>query len=171
MLVVMRAFWAVILAVLTVTAAAGAPAAAAAATPAPSLAGWRWPVAAATIVEPYRAPAHRYGPGHRGIDLAAPTGSDIVAPAAGVVAFAGRVADRPLVTIDHGGGLVSTLEPVAAAVAIGTLVASGDVVGTGALGGHSAPDTVHFGVREDGEYINPMILLGGVPRAILLPCC
>ena len=40
-----------------------------------------------------------------------------------------------------------------------------------AAGGHAAPGLLHFGVRLDGEYINPLILLGGVPRAILLPCC
>ncbi|WP_275934957.1 hypothetical protein [Microbacterium testaceum] len=40
-----------------------------------------------------------------------------------------------------------------------------------ATGGHTGPGTVHFGVRLDGEYINPLRLLGGVPRAVLLPCC
>ena len=47
----------------------------------------------------------------------------------------------------------------------------GDEVGVVALGGHTAAGALHFGVRLDGEYINPLLLLGGVPRAVLLPCC
>ena len=50
-------------------------------------------------------------------------------------------------------------------------VAQGDLVGRVDVGGHAAPATVHFGARRDGEYINPMLLLAGVPRAVLLPCC
>lgn len=142
--------------------------AAAGATP---LHGWRWPLDAFRIVRPFEAPAHRYGPGHRGIDLAPVGDGGLRAPAAGVVAFAGPVAGRGVVTIDHGAGLVTTLEPVSDMPAPGTRVARGDPVGTLALGGHSAPGTVHFGVREHGEYINPLLLLGHLPRAILLPCC
>lgn len=135
------------------------------------LAGWQWPVDPPHIIEPYRAPAHRYGPGHRGIDLGAPIGARVAAPAAGVVAFAGDVAGRPIVTIDHGVGLVSTLEPVAATVPVGAVVRAGDTVGSVSTGGHTPAGAVHFGVRENGEYISPIMLLRNVPRAVLLPCC
>ncbi|WP_243075020.1 peptidoglycan DD-metalloendopeptidase family protein [Microbacterium sp. SS28] len=132
---------------------------------------WDWPVAGFRIVAHYAQPPHRYGAGHRGIDLE-PRESDAVrAPAAGVVAFAGAVAGRPIVTIEHAGGFVTTLEPVAALVATGTVVARGDVVGTLAVGGHAMPGALHFGVRHDREYINPLLLIGGIPRAVLLPCC
>lgn len=94
-----------------------------------------------------------------------------MAPAGGVVAFSGSVAGRPLVTIDHGEGLVTTLEPVSATIAIGTVLHGGDVVGVAAAGGHAPVDSVHFGVREHGEYINPLLLMGLIPRAVLLPCC
>ena len=50
-------------------------------------------------------------------------------------------------------------------------MARGEAVGELAFGGHTAPGAVHFGVRYEGEYINPLVLLGGVPRAVLLPCC
>ncbi len=132
---------------------------------------WRWPVSPVQIVRPYEAPAHRYGPGHRGIDLGIGTGGAVYAPAPGIVAFSGVVVDRGVVTIDHGDGYVTTLEPVVEAPSRGTLVARGDPVGLVGAGGHSEPGTVHFGVREHGEYINPMLMLGGIPRAILLPCC
>ncbi len=133
--------------------------------------GWEWPVSPPRIVAPYVAPPHRYGPGHRGIDLAAEPGAEVHAPAAGIVAFVGAVAGRSVLTLDHGDGLVTTLEPVAAGVNVGDAVAQGDLVGRVDVGGHAAPATVHFGVRRDGEYINPMLLLAGVPRAVLLPCC
>ncbi len=147
------------------------PAAAAAEDPQTTLSGWVWPVNPVQIVEPFHAPAHRYGPGHRGVDLAAPIETQVVAPAAGVIAFAGNVAGRPLLTIAHGGGLVTTLEPVRPLVAVGVLVEAGDVVATADAGGHAASGTIHFGVREDGEYINPLLLVAEVPRAVLLPCC
>ncbi len=132
---------------------------------------WIWPLDDARLDAPFVAPPHRYGAGHRGIDLRA-IGSDAVrAPAAGVVAFAGQVAGRGVVTIDHGDGWVTTLEPVAPDLAPGTAVGRSAIVGTLSLGGHAPPGTLHFGVRLHGEYVNPLMLLGGVPRAILLPCC
>ncbi len=144
---------------------------AAATSPGDALARWRWPVLPARIVAPFVAPAHAYGPGHRGIDLAASPGDVVAAPASGLIAFAGSVAGRGVVTIDHGDGLVTTLEPVVAGVPVGAPVHAGDQVGTVDAGGHASVGTVHFGVRRDGVYINPMLLLGGIPRAILLPCC
>lgn len=133
---------------------------------------WRWPVdGARAVVEPFRAPAHDYGPGHRGMDVAAGPHALVVAPAPGVVAFRGTVVDRPLITIDHGGGRVSTWEPVSSALSPGDAIGTGDPLGTVAEGGHAARGTLHVGVRLEGRYINPLPLFGEVPRAILLPCC
>lgn len=132
---------------------------------------WSWPVHPPRIVQAYRAPAHAYGPGHRGIDLAAEVGAEVLAPDDGVVAFAGTVVDRPIVTIDHGGGLTSTLEPVAPRMPAGAVVRRGDPVGTVSTGGHTAPGALHLGARRDDVYLNPLQLLGEVPRAVLLPCC
>lgn len=133
--------------------------------------GWSWPAAAYRITAPFVAPAHAYGPGHRGIDLE-PIGTTIVrAPSDGVIAFAGIVAGRAVVTIDHGSGLVTTLEPVIAALARGTHVRREEPVGELSSGGHAASGTLHLGVRLHGDYINPLLLLGHPPRAVLLPCC
>lgn len=133
-------------------------------------AGWQWPVDPFRLARPYQAPAHRYGPGHRGVDLA-PESPQVRAPAAGVVAFAGPVVDREVLTIDHGDGFVTTLEPVKASVSVGETVAAGAPVGVVSEGGHAEAGTLHFGVRLRGEYLNPFALVGGVPRAVLLPCC
>jgi murein DD-endopeptidase MepM/ murein hydrolase activator NlpD len=132
---------------------------------------WEWPVDRFRLVAPYVQPADRYSAGHRGLDLQPIDGGAVLAPAPGIVAYAGTVADRPLITIDHGDGLVTTLEPVTASVQVGEAVARGDGVGEVSIGGHTTPGALHFGVRYDGEYINPLVLLGGVPRAVLLPCC
>lgn len=138
----------------------------------PAARGWVWPIAPFHLDRPFVAPAHPYGPGHRGIDLRpVEPGVAVRAPADGVIAFSGQVAGRGVLTIDHGDGLVSTLEPVVSDLAAGTRVTGGAPLGDIAEGGHSASGTLHFGVRLHGEYINPMVLLGGVPRAVLLPCC
>jgi murein DD-endopeptidase MepM/ murein hydrolase activator NlpD len=144
------------------------------AEPAPSLASgsWTWPVAGARTVErAFEPPAHAYGAGHRGIDVTAAPGSDVSAPAAGTVLFAGPVAGRSVVTIDHGGGVVSSFDPVVPAVA------SGDVVGPGITVGHledgdamHCPDgCLHVGVRVDGAYADPLPFFVRRERSVLLP--
>lgn len=156
-----------------ISTAAAAPAAAGSSSPREtSSPPWLWPVdGPRTLVQPYRAPAHAYGAGHRGVDVPAPPGTSVHAPADGVVAFAGVVVDRPLLTIDHGDGHVSTFEPVVASLSPGDPVAAGDPIGIVATGGHVAASSLHVGVRRDGDYINPMLLFGKVSRAVLLPCC
>lgn len=141
-------------------------------SPAPAVAParWQWPVPPPiSVVSPFRAPATPYGSGHRGIDVAASPGAPVVAPAAGTVRFAGQVAGRGVVAIDHGGGVVSAIEPVDAIVAAGSPVAAGDPTGVVSSGGHCDASCVHFGVRVDGEYVSPFLFLGGLPRAVLLP--
>ena len=130
---------------------------------------WVWPVGVPhPIARPFVAPATPYSSGHRGIDIRAPS-PDVFAPADGVVSFAGMVAGRPVLSIRHPGGLVSSFEPVSAAVPAGTVVSRGQLVGT-LLPGHCASTLcVHFGVRLDGEYVSPLNYLGSIPRAILLP--
>jgi len=102
------------------------------------------------------------------VDLA--SGERLLAPAGGVVRYAGWVVDRPVLSIDHG-DLVSSYEPVVANVSAGDVVEAGQVIGT-VQPGHCAVPCVHMGVRVDGDetaYRNPLLWLGGVPRSVLLP--
>lgn len=146
-------------------------------TPAKLHTTWTWPLPGRHVIaRAFLAPPHAYGPGHRGVDLRAdapasaePARIDVLAPADGVVAYAGTVADRALLTIDHGGELVSTLEPVDATVISGQRVARGETVGILSGGGHAAAGTLHLGARIAGEYVNPLLFLGGLERARLLP--
>lgn len=133
-------------------------------------AGWEWPLEPPVrLTEPFRAPPTPYAAGHRGIDLAAPPGTLVRAAADGVVAFAGPVAGRGVLSIDHGDGVVSAIEPVAASVAVGDPVTAGSRVAVTTEGGHCDGRCVHFGVRVHGEYVSPLLFLGGLPRAVLLP--
>ncbi len=129
---------------------------------------WRWPVdPPRSIARPFIPPPTPYAAGHRGIDIRAPAGT-LYAPASGVVHFAGVVVDRPVLSIDHGGGVLSSYEPVETSLVEGDSVTRGDVIGT-VLPGHCASTCVHLGVRVDGQYVSPLRFLGGIPRAILLP--
>jgi len=51
---------------------------------------------------PFDAPVARWGPGHRGVDLAGAVGQVALAPVSGIVTFAGTVVDRGILTITGG---------------------------------------------------------------------
>ncbi|GAB3616836.1 hypothetical protein GCM10027416_13930 [Okibacterium endophyticum] len=136
----------------------------------PPDATWLWPIPPPRrITEPFRAPPTPYSAGHRGIDLAVDAGAPVTAMAAGIVSFAGVVVDRPLVSITHPNGLVSSMEPVEPTVTDGEVVQAGQQIGTIATGGHCGSGCLHVGVRLYGEYVNPLLLLGELERAVLLP--
>ena len=123
---------------------------------------FQWPTGApATVVEGFDPPAVAWGRGHRGVDLAATEGTQIRSAAAGTVAFAGMVAGRPVVSIDHANGIRTTYEPVEPAVSAGDAVAAGQIVGT-LLPGHRSDGVcaLHWGARTGPKtYINPLRLL------------
>jgi murein DD-endopeptidase MepM/ murein hydrolase activator NlpD len=126
----------------------------------PGAGTWTWPVIG-PVIRAYDPPDTPFGAGHRGIDIAAPIGTTVVAAEAGVVAFAGPVGGQLFVTLDHGGGLTSTYSWLSA-----TLVRVGDVVARGAPiarsgTGHAGwtPSHLHLGVRLDGEYQDPLAYL------------
>jgi len=136
-------------------------------SPPPSPPAWLWPVEVPRqIVRPFLAPATDYGAGHRGIDIAA--GTALLAPADGIVHFAGVVVDRPVLSIDHGGGVLSSFEAVSSELHKGDPVHRGDEIGT-IEPGHCSIDCVHVGVRVNGEYVSPLLYLGGLERSVLLP--
>lgn len=121
---------------------------------------YAWPLPG-PVIRPYEAPSSPYGPGHRGIDIAAPFGTSMVATQDGVVAFAGWVAGALFISIDHPDGVRTTYSWVSAvSVKKGDLVARGQVIGNT---GHGDPDEptpcLHFGARIGRTYIDPMTLL------------
>ena len=131
---------------------------------------WVWPTGSRVVERPWEPPQDDYAAGHRGIDVAAPLGTTAVAVDDGVVTFAGAVGGRPVVTIDHGGGLVSTVDSVQPSVARGDVVEQGDPVGLVAVGHCPADDPcVHLGARLDDRYVDPMPYLSAAAWPVLLP--
>ncbi|MFS0705062.1 M23 family metallopeptidase, partial [Cellulomonas sp. 179-A 9B4 NHS] len=123
----------------------------------------------AQLARAFEAPPERWAAGHRGVDLLAPAGADVVAPADGTVSFAGHVVDRGVVTVLHPDGRRSSVEPVVPLVAVGDVVRAGDRLGTVATGGHCAGTCLHWGVREGDRYVDPWSLLPGAGPVVLLP--
>lgn len=122
----------------------------------PACAAWLPPVEG-PVVKPFQAPAFAYGPGHRGIDLAAPPGTPVRAAGDGVVSFAGSVAGSLHVVVAHDGDLRTTYAFLAGAnVRTGERVARGQVVGAVGNGGpeHEAGG-LHFGLRLGDRYLDP----------------
>lgn len=123
---------------------------------------YQWPTGApAAVVEEFDPPAVVWGRGHRGVDLAAAEGSQVRSAAAGTIVYAGMVAGRPVVSIDHGDGIRTTYEPVEASVSAGETVSAGQVIGT-LLQGHRSDGVcaLHWGARTGPRtYINPLRLL------------
>jgi len=121
---------------------------------------WSWPVSGA-IVRGFDPPDDPYGAGHRGIDIAAPVGTGGVAPDDGVVTFAGKVGGRLFLTIDHGGGVTSTCSWLTSVlVRKGDRVSRGQPVATTGWGHADLPvPQLHFGVRLNGAYVDPLSYL------------
>lgn len=164
---VRRALAAALLTVALVPAAV-----AAAATEHPTRPGWSWPLAPAPAVAArFEAPPGPYAAGHRGVDLRAAVGQQVRAPGPGVVVFAGPVAGRGVLSIQHAGGLRTTYEPVFALVAAGQVVEPGEPVATVTAGpGHCLPGTcLHWGARRGETYLDPLLLVDGARAVRLLP--
>lgn len=128
----------------------------------PAWGTYRWPVHG-EVIRPFEEPAGPYGAGHRGIDIAAPFGTPIRAPADGTVSFAGTVAGALFISIDHPGGIRTSYSWVSSiGVKKGQPVRAGAVIGATGQGHPGSDRThLHFSARLDGTYIDPMLLLGG----------
>jgi len=134
---------------------------------------WTWPVDG-PVLRPFSFDhAHPYAAGqHRGVDLGAPRGTNVLAPAKGVVTFAGTVpTGGKTVSIETSSGHTATLVHLGSiGVKSGTLVTEGAVVGTVGPSGvvDSAEPFVYFGVRvtsDDQGYVDPLGLLPVRPAA------
>ena len=139
--------------------------------PASAAQAWTWPVDG-PVLRPFSFDrAHPYAGGqHRGVDLGAPTGSEVLAPARGAVTFAGTVPNGgKTVSIETPFGYTATLVHLGSiGVQRGALVTEGSVVGTvgKSVVVDGAEPFVYFGVRvtaEDQGYVDPLTFLPGRP--------
>jgi murein DD-endopeptidase MepM/ murein hydrolase activator NlpD len=95
---------------------------------------------------------------HLGIDYAAPTGTPIWAAASGTVSFKGMAgAAGNLVQIKHDGGLETAYMHLSkyADIKVGQKVKAKTVIGYVGSTGMSTGPHLHFGVKQNGSWIDP----------------
>ena len=95
---------------------------------------------------------------HKGIDLAAPTGTPIYATADGVVSRASWFSSYGLyVSIEHGGNIQTRYAHMSRLnVADGQRVKKGEIIGFVGSTGRSTGPHLHYEVRVDGASVNPV---------------
>ncbi len=100
---------------------------------------------------------------HWGIDIAAPVGTPIVAPAGGVVTLAdpNLFFEGGTVFLDHGQGLVSVFMHMSkVSVTPGMIVEQGELLGDIGSTGRSTGPHLHWGVKYNDRYwIDPALLV------------
>jgi hypothetical protein len=142
-----------------------------------------WMPVAGAVVRGFDARAGPYGPGHRGIDITAPVGEPVRAPAAGKVGFAGPAAGTTWVSLLVAPGVLVTLGPLLDPVTAGRVRLGAPIgrlgpghpatpaaqSGPGGPGGVGEGVALHLGVRVDGMYVDPLAYLVDRPRARLAP--
>lgn len=126
-----------------------------------------WPCPSSTrITSDYgtrTSPTSGASTNHKGIDIGADGGADIVAAAAGVVTSAAySSAAGNYVMIDHGGGVYTVyMHASALLVSPGQEVSAGQVIAKVGSTGISTGNHLHFGVSLNGSYVSPWSYLGG----------
>lgn len=100
---------------------------------------------------------------HKGIDIGAPEGTDIVAASSGTVTAASySSAAGNYVMVAHGGGVYTVyMHASALLVSPGQEVSGGQVIAKVGNTGISTASHLHFGVSLNGSYVNPWSYLGG----------
>lgn len=122
-----------------------------------------------TVVRIFDAPTPNWERGHRGVDLAGAERQPVYAAAGGTVVFAGVLADRPVVSVAHPGGLRTSYEPVTPLVRVGQLVDAGTPIGTLDIGhpGCGAAACLHWGAMwgaaSNAAYVDPLGLVVTTP--------
>ena len=102
------------------------------------------------------------GAPHSGIDIAAPTGTPVRAPAAGVVTFADPALylTGGTVLLDHGHGVSSNFLHLSRIdVRVGDRVAQGDVIGAVGATGRATGPHLHWGMNWFDVRIDPLLVL------------
>lgn len=132
------------------------------------------PVAALRISSPFGMryhPIHHRNMGHKGVDLAAPSGTPVYAPADGVVGKAEWFGGYGnYIQLEHGGNIETRYGHLSGyAVTAGEHVHKGELIGyVGATGDATGPH-LHYEVRIAGDAVDPMPYLedeNGVQLAV-----
>ena len=119
------------------------------------------PLAGARLTSGYglrNHPVLRKRARHKGVDLAAPTGTPIYATADGIVGRADWFSSYGLfISIDHGAELETRYAHMSKlAVSAGETVKKGDIIGYVGSTGRSTGPHLHYEVRVDGLAVDPI---------------
>lgn len=120
-----------------------------------------WPVPSSKRVTsdygPRKSPTAGASSNHKGIDIGAPKGDNIVAAAPGKVTVSRYSSSAGYyVTLDHGGGLYTVyMHCSKLLVSVGDEVKAGDVIAKVGSTGISTGPHLHFGVSLNGTYVSP----------------
>ena len=127
-----------------------------------SITGFVWPCPSYTRISSYFGPRPQPTAGastnHKGVDLAAPYGSAILASAAGVVTTStySKSAGNYIV-VAHGNGMSTVyMHCSALLVSVGETVEQGEKIAKVGSTGYSTGNHLHFGVIKNGSYVNPL---------------
>ena len=121
-----------------------------------------WPCPSSTTISSYygnrTAPTAGATTYHRGIDIPCSMGSDIIAVADGTVIYVGYLGNAGnAVIVDHGSGISSCYFHLSEfLVSEGDSVTAGQTICKSGSTGVSTGPHLHFAVRENGEYVNPL---------------
>ena len=114
-------------------------------------------------------PFNGEGAFHRGVDISTGFGSRILAPADGVVIFAGEMNGYGrLVEVDHGHGIITRYGHMSAfAVADGQHLSRGQTIGYVGLSGRSTGPHLHYEVWVHNTPVNPYKFLRISPTSTM----
>lgn len=121
-----------------------------------------WPIPDSSRITsrfgPREAPVAGVSNFHKGVDVGAPTGTKIYAAQAGTVVISQyNYSAGNYIMINHGNGVYTVyMHCSKLLVSVGDQVAKGDNIGLVGSTGYSTGPHLHFGVRIDGEYKDPL---------------
>ena len=128
----------------------------------PSGGSFMWPATQGSRISSYFGPRTSPTAGassnHKGIDIPCPTGSDVVASAAGTVVISQYSSSAGYyIKIDHGNGISTVyMHNSQLVVGVGQTVEQGQVIAKAGSTGYSTGSHCHFGVMINGTYVNPL---------------
>lgn len=118
-----------------------------------------------------RHPILNYTRAHNGVDYAAPSGAPVASVAPGTVTLAGWTnGGGRTVRVRHSNGYESEyLHLSAINVRAGQRIAQGDLVGKVGMTGLATGPHLHYGLRRNGRYVNPVIEHRNMPPGEPIP--
>ncbi|MBP3242102.1 MAG: peptidoglycan DD-metalloendopeptidase family protein [Oribacterium sp.] len=123
--------------------------------------GFKWPCPSSGTISSHfgsrESPTEGASSYHKGIDIAASTGSKVVAAAGGTVVIATYSASAGnYIMISHGSGTYTVYMHMSSLnVSEGDEVSQGETIGAVGSTGYSTGPHLHFGIRKNGSYVDP----------------